>query len=185
MSDVTDPDMLDPVTRVSQIIVAALIMGVVIFLAIILLFVPAQAAMIPAGGGAPLPAPADSALPLITYVALAMCLADLALSFVVPKLVVANARKQIAREKAPKDKGGDTAALAQIYQTQLIIGAAMLEGGAFFAAIAFMLERKPIAAGMTLVLLIVLAARFPTRDRIVAWLEQQLGQLQEERLSAL
>ena len=75
--------------------------------------------------------------------------------------------------------------LAQLYQTQLIVGAALLEGAAFFAGIAFMLERDPIAAGMALVLLAVLAARFPTRDRIEAWLEQQLGLLQEERQSTL
>ena len=75
--------------------------------------------------------------------------------------------------------------LVPVFQTQLIIGAAMLEGGAFFAAIAYMLERSPIAAGMALVLLVVLASRFPTRDRIQAWLDHQLGLLQEERQSAL
>ena len=186
MSDMTDPDALQPLTRTCQIIVAALIMGVVIFLAIILLFLPAQGLMAPApGGGAPGPAPAEPALPLITYIAVAIGLADLALSFVVPSFSVAKLRRQIARGELPKIKGDDTGALAQVYQTQLIIGAAMLEGGAFFAAIAYMLERQTMAAAMALVLLVVLAARFPTGDRIRAWLDHQLGLLQEERQSAL
>ena len=147
-------------------------------------------------GGAPAPAAAGPGTPLFTYIAVAVGLMNLALSFVVPNLAVANGRRQIARGVAPKIKGGpteakqiypsgDTGMLAQLYQTQLIVGAAMLEGAAFFAGIAFMLERNPIAAGMALVLLAVLAARFPTRDRIQAWLEQQLGLLQEERQSTL
>ncbi len=186
MSDMTDPGALQPLTRTCQIIVAALIMGVVSFLAIIVLFLPAQGLMVAApGGGAPGPAPADSALPLITYIAVAMGLADLALSFVIPSFSVIKARREIAQRGASKIKGDDTGALAQVYQTQLIIGAAMLEGGAFFAAIAYMLERNPIALGMALVLLVVLAALFPIRDRISTWLDHQLGLLREERQSTV
>jgi hypothetical protein len=121
---------------------------------------------------------------------------NLALSFVVPNLAVTNWRKQLARGAAPKVKGGpteakqiypagDTGSLAQLYQTQLIVGAAMLEGAAFFAGIAFMLERNPIAAAVALVLLAVLAARFPTRDRVAGWLDRQLELIKEERQSIL
>jgi hypothetical protein len=178
MSDMTDSDALQPITRTCQIIVGALIMGVVIFLAIVLLVTPV--------GGAAIAAPGDSSLPVITYVAVALGLIDLVLSFVVPKINVARTRRQIALEK-PKQlyPAGDTGKLAQLYQTQLITGAALLEGGAFFAAIAYMLERNPMALAATLVLLCDLVARFPTADRINAWLDRQLGLLQEERQSGL
>jgi hypothetical protein len=61
----------------------------------------------------------------------------------------------------------------------------MLEGAAFFATIAYMLERNPIALATAIVLLGALVARFPTSDRVNAWLDRQLGLLQEERQSAI
>jgi len=85
-----------------------------------------------------------------------------------------------------------TGKLAPIYQTQLIIGAAMLEGAAFFATIAYMfatiaymVERNPLALATAIALLGALVARFPTSDRVNAWLDRQLGLLQEERQSAI
>jgi hypothetical protein len=61
----------------------------------------------------------------------------------------------------------------------------LLEGAAFFATIAYMLERNPLALATAIVLLGTLAARFPTSDRVNAWLDRQLGLLQEERQSAI
>ncbi len=202
MSDMTDPDALQPIIRTCQIIVGAMIMGVATFLAIAL-FVT-QVAVNPAppppgggAGGAAIAAPGDSSLPVITYLAVASGLIVLVLSFVVPKINIARARRQIALagpiatiEGVPPEPkqlypAGYTGKLAQLYQTQLIIGAAMLEGAAFFATIAYMLERNPIALATAIVLLGALVARFPTSDRVNAWLDRQLGLLQEERQSAI
>jgi hypothetical protein len=61
----------------------------------------------------------------------------------------------------------------------------MLEFGAFFAGIMFMLERNPMALMTAIVLLFVLAARFPMLDRVNAWLDRQLGMLQADRQSAM
>jgi hypothetical protein len=202
MSDMTDPDALQPTIRTCQILVAALITGVVFFLLIVLFAIPPFMNPAPAppgggAGGAAIAAPGGSSLPLITLFAAALGIINLVGSFVVPKINVAQARRQIAREgPAPTTKGGPsepkqlypagyTGKLAQLYQTQLIIGAAMLEGGAFFAVIAYMLERNPIALVTAIVLLGALAARFPTADRVNAWLDLQLGLLQEERQSAI
>jgi hypothetical protein len=202
MSDTTDLAALQPTIRTYQIIVGAMIMGVATFLAIAL-FVT-QVAVNPApvlpgegAGGAAIAAPGDSSLPVITYLAVASGLIVLVLSFVVPKINVARARRQMALEgPTPTTKGGlsepkqlypagYTGKLVQLYQTQLIIGAAMLEGGAFFAAVAYMVERNPLALATAIVLLGTLAARFPTSDRVNAWLDRQLGLLQEERQSAI
>ena len=88
-------------------------------------------------------------------------------------------------EPAQVYPAGDTGRLLPLYTTQLILGAAINEGMAFFAAIAYMLERHPIALGTAIVLLGGLIARFPTADRVNAWLDQQLEQLRIERQSAL
>ena len=52
---------------------------------------------------------------------------------------------------------------------------------AFFAGIAYMLERNPLALGMALILLAAMAVRFPTRNRVNAWIDQQQSMLQSER----
>jgi hypothetical protein len=90
-----------------------------------------------------------------------------------------------ASEPAQVYPAGDTGRLLPVYTTQLIMGAAINEGMAFFAAIAFMLERHPIALGTAIVLLGGLVARFPTVDRVNAWIDRQLGLLQAERQSLL
>ena len=68
-----------------------------------------------------------------------------------------------------------------IYQTQLIIGAALLEGGAFLAAIAYMVERKPAAFIVAAILLGVLISRVPTVERLRGWVDWQLNILENER----
>src|SRR5208337_4483998 len=155
MSDMTDPDALQPIIRTCQIIVGALIMGVVTFLAIALFVTqvgvnPAQALPGEGAGGAAIAAAGNSSLPVITYLAVAVGLMDLVLSFVVPKMNADRARRQMALEgpsaitkggpTEPKhlNPAGYTGKLALIYQTQLIIFAGMREGAAFFATIAYM-----------------------------------------------
>jgi hypothetical protein len=198
MSDMNDPDVIQPITRTCQIIVGALIMGVVFFLAITMFLVsPAMnPAPVPAGGeagGAALLGPAGPELPLITYIAVALSVAGLVLSFIVPNIFVTNARRQIAkgtwtppatRDPSPPARiypAGDTGKLAMLYQTQLIIGSALCEGMAFFATIAYLLERNPMALVTAIVLIGGLIARFPTADRVNAWLDQQQSKLQIER----
>jgi len=202
MSDMTDLDALQPIIRTCQTIVGAMIMGVATFLAIALFVTqvavnPAPAPPGGGAGGAAIAAPGDSSLSVITCLAVASGLIVLVLSFVVPKINIARARRQIAlagpiatTEGVPSEPkqlypAGYTGKLAQLYQTQLIIGAAMLEGAAFFATIAYMVERNPIALATAIVLLGALIARFPTSDRVNAWLDRQLGLLQEERQSAI
>jgi hypothetical protein len=197
MPDMNDPDVLEPIVRTCQIIVSALIMGVTTFLLISLFLVPTAInpgpALVAGGPGVPpLPQLAGPGVPLITYIAVGMGIAGLVLSFVIPSMIVASARRKIAKGMwTPPVKqdptklaqilpAGDTGKLAFVYQTQLIIGSAICEGMAFFAAIAYMLERNTLALGMALILLACLAIRFPTRNRVNAWIDHQQSKLQME-----
>lgn len=168
MSNMTDSDALLPFTRTCQIIIGALVMGVVSFLVIVVLFIRLEKPLDP---------------PIITYVALAMGASVLAMSFFVPGAVITQMRRQIAKGAAPPSGKSpeEKTVLLPIYQTQLIIGAALLEGGAFFATIAYMLERKPIALAAAGVLLGVLLTRFPTIDRLRGWIDRQTETMLEER----
>ena len=90
MSDMTDPDALQPIVRTCQIIVAAMIMGVMAFMVITLFVIqvanPARVFPVEGAGGAAIASPGDSSLPVITYLAVALGLMNLALSFVIPRM---------------------------------------------------------------------------------------------------
>lgn len=78
-------------------------MGVVTFLAIVLFAIPPLLNPAPAlpgegAGRAAIAAPGDSSLPVITYLAVAVGLMELVLSFVVPKMNANRARRQMALE---------------------------------------------------------------------------------------
>jgi hypothetical protein len=190
MSQMTDTSKLTATVRTCQILVASLIAGVVFFLALVVLVIsPAlNPAPGPAGaGGGPAPGAAtDFLLAILTYLAVGFGLVVLILSFVIPRLGADQARRQIAAAKVQKpDLAADTAKLVGNYQTQLIIREAMLEGGAFFAGVAYMLNQNPIALLTAVILLAVIAMQFPTSHRVRAWIDDQLGRLQDDRLSAV
>jgi hypothetical protein len=125
---------------------------------------------------------------LITMVACAMTAVLLPLSVVIPNLVVDSLRKKLAVGKYAPAKGslptGDDEALALIYQTRVTIAAAMTEGPAFLAVIAYMLERNPLALGLAIALLGCLVMRTPTLPKVVAWIDEQSQKLQADRVEA-
>ena len=176
MSVPDDQPLIAANLRVMQIIIFAMTMGLVFFLAIVVFLSLQEPA-------APPPQP------LITYLALAFAATAVPASVIVPRLMVAAARKQIAKGTwiapsgqsivpPPVDEAGK---LVLVYQTQMIVGAALNEGAAFFALIAYLLEHSPIALGLAIVLILGVAARFPTRAKLDAWLDEQLQQVMLER----
>ncbi len=78
----------------------------------------------------------------------------------------------------------DTGKLASVYLTQFIIGAAINEGLAFFACLAYLIGKNPIAMGLALLLLVALVARFPTRLRFASWVDRQQELLVQDRQAA-
>jgi hypothetical protein len=136
---------------------------------------------------------------IITWLAVACAAISLPLSFVLPSQIAAGMRRSVAAGTwmAPTRLDGpggplgpdalqsDAAKLAVVYQTYFIVGAAIIEGVAFFATAAYIVEKSPIALGLALLLLGALAVRFPTRTRVGLWIEQQQELLMRDRQAAV
>jgi len=183
-SNTSDP--LDRQAMVSQIIAFALVAGVTTFLGITLVIRSTG------GKGLLAPDPWNIAPPsaIISLLSVVLAVIVTALSFVVPNTIAANMRRQFAKGKFPTI-GPDSppikdamSAFRMIHQLRMIVGLAMLEGAAFLCVIAFMLEGRlpPLIAAGTLILLMV--SRFPTRERIDRFVEDQQAKLLEDRQAA-
>jgi hypothetical protein len=148
--------------RTSQIIVAALVIGVLIFLGVVLA----------------MPRKADQHEPLITYMAAAFTLALIILSSIGPYLVASKALR--FRGFVPASEGSvglthglDDQTLVQllgVFQSSVIVACAPLEGGAFFNLIAYFLEGRVISLIAVGILLILMAMRFPTTATAEDWI---------------
>jgi hypothetical protein len=199
MSMTSDQDAIRTVTLQGQIIVGALIAGVSIFLVIATVvnlgLEPGVGPAAPVGVGAGAE-PAHS-VPFLTYMALVFGAACLPMSLIVPRLVAKQQRLAMAGGKslAGQSPASTTAqrpdavptapiGLPSAYLNQLIVGAAMHEGVAFFAGVAYLVEKNPIALAVALVLIAGLIARFPTASRVERWIEQQQEKLREDQLQA-
>ena len=186
-------------TRTSQIIVGALAAGVLTFVAVAFMVVmrPDRQAGVQAEAGANANVPAGKRVaptdPFITYTAVVLAAILLPLSFVLPNFITAQSRRAIAGAPSPPPSPSgpavpatgpqalqtETGTLAALYSSNLIIGAALNEGLTFFAAVAYLVEKNPIALGLALLLIAVLIARFPTAGRVERWIEQQREKLRD------
>jgi hypothetical protein len=63
----------------------------------------------------------------------------------------------------------------------LIIRLALLEGPAFFAATAHMMERQWPSLALACALMVAMAVHFPTQRGVSAWVNLQLELLRRER----
>jgi hypothetical protein len=162
----TEPDDI-PLARLKtmQIIAAAMMMGIVGALAIFLFLVTTQQKR---------PIVTELAdLQAISIVALVLFATNAPLSLVLPGLVTTNSLRQLATSTSAVDR------LLALRQTTLIIGLALVEGAAMLACIAFFLECHVLDLVVVGLALILMLARFPTRNRVRAWLAQQLAALEE------
>jgi hypothetical protein len=201
MSMIGNENFIDQVTLQSRIIVGALILGVVVALGVATVVDLRPNTAAPPGARAN---PAQTRIEpepdrpsmgtIITWVAVALAAMALPLSFVVPRLVAQQGRRAIAAGTwsatmkmpiAPEASPTDADKLAMVYQTQLIIGAAMNEGAAFFAAISYLIEKDPIALGLGILLVGGLIARFPAKDRVALWIDRQQEQLILDKQAAI
>src|SRR5262245_5532626 len=111
--------------RAIQIIATSLLVGLLIFSGIALWLVHRHG-----GGLAP-------GLEVITWLAIAMFVIEVPLSFVVPRMVTRQQLKGIVEGKSPPGNrpvaNGIAGQLAAIYQAATIIGLALLEGVGFLA----------------------------------------------------
>jgi hypothetical protein len=173
---------LQPAARTLQIIVVALCIGALSFTGIAVLLRMTGNMQ----GG--------NANEILTPMAICGAVLAFFASWTLPAIAIKRGRRNIAkgRYSLPQAQGGplhhslanlgDAGLLYMVYQTKTIIGAALLEGAAFFNNIAYMLEGNLITLIAALLLVAAVAAMFPTATRIADWIESQLRLMREEKL---
>jgi len=130
---------------------------------------------------------------LLTYAILAVIVPMVVARAVLRKRIAKTKRKEIAEgscQQAPETIGKpsavlkehpEVAALAQVYMSTTVVGAALLEGAAMAATVAFLLEQ---AGPMLIVIALLIAgvgAHFPTLGQVVNWIERELEKVQQQR----
>jgi hypothetical protein len=139
---------------------------------------------------------------ILAWTAVAFAAVGLPLSVLVPRWITDQNRRSIAAGTwVPPSRAGrtvlgtpapigpeapesDTGKLASVYFTQFIVGAALNEGPAFFASLAYLIGSHPIALGLAVLLIGALIVRFPTRLRIASWIDRQQELLIQDRQAA-
>ena len=172
--DATSPPTVTGTVRVLQIITLAMIFGVTVFLGIGW-FQP-QA---PNANANP-----QAGISLLLAIGIVMAVSGILFSTVVVPLITRAQVSALANQHSGGTQAADSAAkgtetesldtrLLGIHQVAHILRLAVLEGPAFFLGFVFMNEHSPIALGLALGLLAVMAAHFPTTLRVERWLENQ------------
>ena len=175
--------------RVLQVIVGAMTAGAAFFLAIVLTIGPMVK-----------PPPAPLPPTLFTLIAAAFVGVGLIARAVVLGSVIAKGRREIVAgahapadprrrmnlppsdvADKPLDPCRDEKRLLLVFQGKTIVSVAMFEGWGFFATIAYMIEGNPLSLGLAVVLMLCVAAHFPTRSRTIAWVERQMEIVEHEK----
>lgn len=182
MSDVSWSRRIAVYVRGLQIIVSALVLGCI-----------AAAVVLPNL----LQPPRPNQTPFVTLVAYVFFGGIVLARLIVPTIVVAKGRRAILNGTFPvgpdpaiehqdgcqtlAELPDDVYRLIELFQQKTIVGAALLEGCALFLAIAYSRERDPIALVLLILLILGVAAHFPTASRVTGWIETQKRRLDEER----
>lgn len=157
---------LDASIRAMKIIAAALIIGVLMFLGVVLVVTQGNIGGIQNAG-------------IITLVAGGFAFLMIANHFVIPRIITGVQLKQLGASGILKQKEQEQAErMCAVYQTQLIIGMALLEGAAFFNLIAMMIEKSGVSLGAVSLLLGLMVVKFPTRLKVTWWIQERLRELQ-------
>jgi hypothetical protein len=172
----TDQDAaLSGCLRTGRILIGALALGVLTFLGL--------AVFVRQSNPAPVPD-----MPFLTYVALAVGALQAVLQGILPGLIGAGLRRQIAAGKWPPARPGqsvppsDRAKLCALYLTRLIVGAALVEGAALLLLIAYLVEGSVLTLAGAGLMLAMLLVKFPTRPGLEGWLPDQEELLRRERM---
>jgi hypothetical protein len=168
--------------RTIQIITAALTAGALMFFLIVVAM----------GLGN---APAQAATPFITYVALGFTVMNLGVRQFVPSAVADAARRKLVEERRQSgrparyanvataeviDRATDANRLCGVYQTKTIISAAIVEGAAFLAMVAYQIEHWWPGLALAIALIVGLALHIPSQSRVEHWVEDQLRLAEQE-----
>jgi hypothetical protein len=90
-------------------------------------------------------------------------------------------RQQIGLSPAEDGQRRDAKYLLAVFQQRTVVSAAMFEGWGFFATIAYMIEGGPASLALAVLLILGVAAHFPSRSRVIGWVEGQLNLVGREQ----
>ncbi len=184
MLDAQPDSMADARVRTLQIIVTALALGVMLFLALVLFLGLGKEMRV------------DDRQPIITYVALACGLAAFVAGPVVSFFVAIASRGKLAaglgRPDAPAPTPADPSAeqrlkerIMGIFVAKIIIAAAIFEGAALFRCVAYMLDGNRLSAILAAILTAAILMEIPSRDRAKRWLVDQRRLVEQDRVSSV
>lgn len=158
-------ELLRPKINQLKIIIAALIAGVVFFaLVVVVMGVSFQAK-----------------LEILSTIGIGLGIMSAVMSLIAPKLIVKSTILQYT-QKAKDLTVGDKDKmvlefLMQAWMARSIVGAALLEGGAFLNAVVAMIERNAINLVVAIFLLALMVIYFPFENRVIDWIESHKGEL--------
>ncbi len=169
-------DPSDGLLRTAQLITFALATGVILFLVIVTVFLGARVQAFEEGA-------------MISFAMAAIAVVAIFARLFVPGLVVNSSCQRIATGTFVINPGQsntvlpdtDEGKLLQVFLIKTIIGAAILEGGAFGNLVAFMLEGQIYSIVLAIICLLGVVVAFPTRSGLSEWLESRQRRLSEFR----
>jgi hypothetical protein len=183
MSDATWREDVARQVRTLKIIVAALVLGPLVFL-IIVCSMPGHE-------------PAEAGFPVLTTIALAVAGLCVIMRLVVPGVVASAARRKILRGQynpGARSAGaqrrqleaffrrtGDAGRLMIVYMTSTILAGAILEWAVFLLLVVYLVDRQALSLAAAIAILVAIAAHVPWQTRVFAWIEGQLRRLEHQR----
>ncbi|MFN9717549.1 MAG: hypothetical protein ACK58L_02580 [Planctomycetota bacterium] len=164
-----DPQSLGPKfdqqVRVMQIIVAALLTGVLTFFGVVLVIT----------GGNVFGQNKPQLLTMIAAVfAGMMVIAHVVVPSAISKTHVRTLHGNVQSDSAAESR---IASLVGIYQTQLIVSIALLDGAAFFNLIALMTEQHVMSTIVAACLQFMILLKFPTRTKVTWWVQDRMREM--------
>lgn len=173
--EIDQMDRIQPVIVTTRIIVVALAAGIAFFGAFVLVF---QGIDLQADLG------------VLTLVAIILGCSNAPLSFFVANQVSTHQIQQIiddnsgvqARDKLDGTPPSDQLQrLAQVFQTKTLIACAVLDGAAFFALVALLLEDHVASLAVAAVMLALILSHFPSSAGVTHWIEQRRQHIEHFR----
>ena len=170
MSDQADAgsERLSNVIRTTQIIAGAILAGLAMMGAVLFAIGLQRGIQAPS---------------LLTYVAGGVVLVGAVLRTALHGLVATSKLSELRRNLSEQADANDERVkgeLAAAYQTGTIAGFAAIEGAGFFAWILYVVHPSWMGAVAGVFALVVMAVTFPSRGRMVDWIEQQQESLRLE-----
>ena len=113
----------------------------------------------------------------MTVLALVVAVSLLAMRIIVPRIITGQMLRALFQRESADPSWKDVFC---VYQTTLIIKAAMIEGAIFLLLVMHLIEHSPWSLAAAVVFLAILLLHMPTPQRADNWIERQSQKQREE-----